>query len=226
MTVAGEVPLGTARHRALSNILFHARQLRHVLIPDLRLDASALADFTQVPQQTKTGHVGHRLHAVDVGESRTREVHLAHHFRCQTNMLGLQQGFFLGGGEYANAQRLGEEQLAARLRGAVALHALGRHHARNGQAEDRLRRIDRVTTGQGNPRLLTGKAPALNHIPGNLRWKGVNRPAQNGNRHDRLTAHREDIADGVSRRNAPEIERVIDNRHKEISGADNAGAVT
>jgi selenide,water dikinase len=37
-------------------------------------------------------------------------------------------------GEHANAQRLGEEQLAARLRGAVALHALGRHHAGNGKS--------------------------------------------------------------------------------------------
>ncbi len=179
-----------------------------------------------MPQQAKTGDVGHRLHAVDIGESGTGQVHLAHHFRCQTFVFRFQQGFFLGGGQHANAQRLGEEQLATRLRGAVAFDALSWHHARDRQTEDRLRRINRVTTGQGDPRLLAGKASALNHLAGYFWRKGVDRPAQNRNRHNRFTAHREDIADGVGRRDAPEIERVIDNRHKEVSGTDNAGAVT
>ena len=226
MAVAGEVALRPARHRALSNVLFHARQFRHILIPDLRLHARALTHFREVPQQTKSGHVGHGLHAVDIGECRTGEVHLTHNFRCQTDMLGLQQGFLLGSGQYANAQRLGEEQFAARLRRAVALHAFGGHHAGDGQAEDRLRRIDRVTTGQGNTRLLAGKASAFDHVAGNLRREGVNRPAQNGDRHNRFTAHRKDIADGVGGRNASEVEWVVDNRHKKVSGADNAGAVT
>src|SRR5690606_16920996 len=102
----------------------------------------------------------------------------------------------------------------------------GRPHAGDGQAEDRLRPIDRVTTGQGNTRLLAGKASAFDHVAGNLRREGVNRPAQNGDRHNRFTAHRKDIADGAGGRNAPEVERVVDDRHKEITGADNAGAVT
>lgn len=133
---------------------------------------------------------------------------------------------FLGGGQHANAQRLGEEQFAARLRGAVALHAFGRHYASNGRAKDWLRRINRVTAGRGNPRLLAGKTTAINHFTGHFRRDGVDRPAQNGNRHDRLTAHCEDIADGVGGRNAPEVERVVDNRHKEVGSTDNAGAVT
>ena len=83
-----------------------------------------------------------------------------------------------------------------------------------------------MTTGQRNSRLLTGETAAINDVAGNFRREGINWPAQNGDGHNRLTAHREDITDGVGGRNAPEIEGVIDNRHKEVSGADNAGAVT
>ncbi|AEW73206.1 hypothetical protein EcWSU1_01767 [Enterobacter ludwigii] len=226
MTIAGKVTLGTARNGARCNVLLHTRQLRHVLIPDLRLYARALTHFGEVSEKAKTGHVGHGFHAVDIRKGRTREVHLAHDLGCQPLVFRLQQRFFLRSSEDTNAQRFGEEQLAARLCGAVAFHALGGHHARDRETEDRLRRIDRMPPGQRDPRLLAGKTSPFNHLTGNFRGKGVDRPAQNGNRHNRFAPHGENIADGVGGRNTPEIERVVDNRHKEVGGTDNAGAVT
>jgi selenophosphate synthase len=40
------------------------------LATEVRLHARALTDFREVPQQAKTGDVGHRLYAVDIGERR------------------------------------------------------------------------------------------------------------------------------------------------------------
>ncbi|MNL33405.1 hypothetical protein D3C87_1553160 [compost metagenome] len=177
-------------------------------------------------EQTKTGDVGHRFDAVDIGKCRARQVHLAHHFRGKTDMFWLKQGFFLRSREHTNPQRFGEEKFAAFLRGTVALHALGRHHAGDGEAEDRFWRVDGVSTRQRDARLLAGKATAFDHFACNFWWNSVDWPAENGDRHNRFTAHREDVADGVGRRDTPEIKRVIDNGHKEVSGADDAGAIT
>ncbi|MNZ54706.1 hypothetical protein D3C78_726170 [compost metagenome] len=140
-------------------------------------------------------------------------------------MFWFEQRFFLGGGQHANPQWFGQEQFATRLRGAVALDAFRRDDAGDGQTKNRLRGVDGMATRQRDPRLLTGKAPALNHFASNFRRKGVNRPAQDGDRHDRFTAHRKNIADRIGGRDAPKIKRVIDDRHKEIGRADNAGAV-
>jgi hypothetical protein len=66
----------------------------------------------------------------------------------------------------------------------------------------------------GRSRLLAGKTPALHHFAGNFRRQGINRPAKNGNRHNRFSAHRENIADGVGGGDTAKVERVVDNRHK------------
>ena len=141
-------------------------------------------------------------------------------------MLRLQQRFFLSGSQDADAQRFSQEQLAAGLRGAVFLHAFGRHNTGNCQAENRLWGVNRVTTRQRDTRLFTSKTTALGHLAGNFWRQFANRPAENSDRHNRLTAHREDIADGVGRRDAAKVERVVDNRHKEIGGTDDRGTVT
>ena len=141
-------------------------------------------------------------------------------------MLWLEQRFFLRGGQYADPQRFGEIQFAARLGGAVFLDALGGHHAGDRQTEDRLRGVNGVAARQRDPRLLAGKAPALHHFASDFRRQGVDRPAEDGNRHNRFPAHSENIADGVGGGDAAKVERVIDNRHKEIGGADDRGAIT
>ena len=83
-----------------------------------------------------------------------------------------------------------------------------------------------MAAGKRDPRLLAGKAPALNHLTGNFRRQGIDGPAENSDRHNRLTAHGENIADGVGRRNAPKVEGVVDDRHKKIGSTDDRRAVT
>ena len=186
----------------------------------MRLHAGSAAHFAEVAEQAKAGDVGHRLHPVDSGKRGASEVHLAHGLRRQPLMLRLEQRFFLCGGQHADPQRFGEIQFAARLRGAVFLDALGGHHAGDRQTEDRLRGVNGVAARQRDPRLLAGKAPALHHFAGDFRRQGVDRPAENGNRHNRFPAHGENIADGVGGGNAAKVERIIDNRHKKVGGAD------
>jgi hypothetical protein len=50
----------------------------------------------------------------------------------------------------------------------------------------------------------------------------VERHAEDGERHDGLGTHRIDIRDRVGRGNPAEIERIIDDRHEEIGGGDDA----
>ncbi|CCK02251.1 GCN5-related N-acetyltransferase [Cronobacter sakazakii 701] len=225
VAVARKVTAGAARHRALRDVFFHAWQFRHGLIPELRLQARALAHFAEVPQQPEAGDIRHRPHAVDLCEISARFIHGAHHFCRKILMFRAQQRFFLSGGQHADTQRLGEKEFATRLGGAVFLHALGWHHAGDGETENRLRRVDGVAARQRDARLLTRKAPAFHDLARDFRRERVNRPAEDRNRHDRFAAHRVDVADGVGRSDTAKIERVVHDGHEEIRGADNARAV-
>src|SRR3546814_1649777 len=73
---------------------------------------------------------------------------------------------------------------------------------------------------QGNTRLVTDGTTAANHLTSDFRSQYVDRPAENRNRHQRITAHRVDVADGIGGGDATEIKRIIDNRHEKIGGGD------
>ncbi|MNC43239.1 hypothetical protein D3C75_920910 [compost metagenome] len=82
-----------------------------------------------------------------------------------------------------------------------------------------------MTTRQRNSGLLAYKTPTFNDFTRDFWCQGVNRPAKNGDSHNRFAAHRIDITDRVGSSNAPKIERIVDDRHKEVSGADDTSAV-
>ncbi len=176
-------------------------------------------------EQAKAGDVGHGFHPWDVRKGCASDVHLAHDVPRQPLVLRLQQRFFLGGGQNADPQRFGQEQFAPGFGGAVFLHSRGRHNAGDRQAKNRLRGVNGVAPGQRNPRLLAGKASALDHLPGDLWRQRGDRPAEDRNRHDRLAAHGKDIANGVGGGDAAKVEGIIHDRHKEIGRADDAGPV-
>ena len=67
-----------------------------------------------------------------------------------------------------------------------------------------------MAPGQRDPRLLAGKTTALNHLTGNFRRQGIDGPAENSDRHNRLTAHGENIADGVGRRDRRTVAEIVD----------------
>jgi selenide,water dikinase len=59
------------------------------------------------------------------------------------------------------------------------------------------------------------------HIDGNL----VERHPENRQRQDRLGPHGVDVRDGVGGGDAAEVERIVDDRHEEVRGGDDAGVV-
>lgn len=63
------------------------------------------------------------------------------------------------------------------------------------------------------------------YFAGNFWGKFVNRLVEDRNRYNRFVFYREDIVDGVSRRNAVKIERIINDRYKEVGGIDNVGVI-
>jgi hypothetical protein len=142
--------------------------------------------------------------------------------RASPDVLLAQLGLLLGGSENADAQRFGQVQLAADRGSVVALHVSLVHHTGHGQAEDRLRCIDRVSTGQRYARGIAHRTAATNHLAGDLRCKHVDRPAENGDGHQRLAAHGVDVADGVGGGDAAEVEGVIDDGHEEIGRGNHA----
>ncbi len=71
---------------------------------------------------------------------------------------------------------------------------------------------------QRNARRVAHRATATNHFPRHFRRQHIHRPAENRDRHQRIAAHRVDVADRIGRGDAAEVERVIDNRHEKIGG--------
>ena len=53
----------------------------------------------------------------------------------------------------------------------------------------------------------------------------VDRHAEDREGEDRLSAHRVDVGERVGRGDAAEVERVVDHRHEEVGGRDDAGLV-
>nr|GFD21595.1 hypothetical protein [Tanacetum cinerariifolium] len=92
---------------------------------------------------------------------------------------------------------LGQEQLAAHGCGVVPLHEAFFHESRHRQAKDRFGCVNGVTACQRNARGVTHCAAAPDHFTGDFGRQHVDRPAENGDRHQRVAAHGVDVADGV-----------------------------
>src|SRR5690606_30149679 len=88
------------------------------------------------------------------------------------------------------------------------------------QAEDRLRRIDGVTASQRNAGGVADRTAAADHLAGDFRRQHVDRPAEDGDGHQRAAAHGVDVADRVGGGDAPEVEGIVDDGHEEVGGGD------
>jgi GNAT superfamily N-acetyltransferase len=99
------------------------------------------------------------------------------------------------------------------------------HHAGDGQAEDRLGGVDGVAAGQRDAGFGAHGAAAANHFAGHFRRQHVDRPAEDGDGHQRVAAHGVDVADGVGGGDAAEVEGIVDDGHEEVGGRDHAAFV-
>src|SRR5690606_693652 len=65
---------------------------------------------------------------------------------------------------------------------------------------------------------LAGGPAAGHHLAGHFRRQQVDRPAEDGDGHQRVAAHGIDVADGIGGGNTPEVEGIVDNGHEEVGG--------
>ncbi len=82
-----------------------------------------------------------------------------------------------------------------------------------------------MTAGQVYADIRAGLSATVHDGAGDFGIQFVGWPTEHGNRHQRAAAHRIDIADRVGGGDAPEVERVVDDRHEEIRGTDDTTAV-
>src|SRR5262245_48701983 len=88
---------------------------------------------------------------------------------------------------------------------------------------DRLGAVDRVATGHGDPDRCTYRRPACENGPYRLGRYLVDWHAQNGECHDRSSTHGIDVGDRIAGGDPAEIVRVVNHRHEEVGGGDDAG---
>ena len=76
-----------------------------------------------------------------------------------------------------------------------------------------------------NTRVRTRLATAFHDQPGYFGRQLIDRPTQNRDGHHRCSAHCVDVRNGIGRRNAAKSQRIIDDGHKEIGGADHCRTI-
>jgi len=91
-------------------------------------------------------------------------------------------------------------------------------HTEHHQTINGLDRIDRVATCDGNAGTGTDIVPAFQDLTDRFLGQDIDGHAHQGQRKNGRRAHGINIGNGIRRRNATKIVRVIHDRHKEIRG--------
>ena len=94
------------------------------------------------------------------------------------------------------------------------------HQTHHDEAIDWLYRINRVATRDGNPGGSTDGLPAIQNLADRRGRQHADRHPDKSQGHDRRTAHRVNIADGVGRCDPTKVERIVHDRHEEVGRGD------
>jgi|GEM_PF-829487 len=129
-----------------------------------------------------------------------------------------------GGGDDPGAQGLGEHERVAVAQAGVAQHPVRVDLAGHGQAELRLRVIDRVPAGGHVAALRRDLGRSGEHVLQHAGGQFTGVPADEVEGEQRAAAHRVHIRDGIDRGHPPPGARVIDDGRDEI-GRRHQGAV-
>ena len=189
----------------------------HVFGADVYRAAAALGHLEAVAQQGEARHIGAAVDAVFHHDVPRRLVQRGHLAVDAVHHAAVHQSRFGGGGQYAHAQRLGQNQHVAGLRAAVGQDAAGMHETGHRQTVDRFRAVNGVAAGDDDASLigLVIAAPQqlLHHIGGH----GLG-DAHDVQRQLRLAAHGVYVADGIGRGDLPIQEGIVHDRREEIRG--------
>ena len=134
----------------------------------------------------------------------------------------LEFALLLGGGEDADADRLGQIEGVTHLGGVVLLDGIQRHDTGYREAEDGLGSVDAVATRQRDARFVAHLTATVDHLLGHFGGQGIDGPTENGDGDDGLAAHGVDVADGVGGGNAAKGKGIVDDGHEEVGGGNNA----
>ncbi len=175
--------------------------------------------------QAEAGDVGQRMHAVQRGQLGPGRVELRRR-SDHPRIAGSVEALLLQRrAEDAHAQRLAQHQDVARAGVGVAAQLARVDQAEHDQAVDRLDRVDAVAAGDRDAGGAADAGAAVEDAPDGRRRQHLHRHADDGQGHDRLAAHRVDVADRVGRRDAAEVVRVVDDRHEEVGRRDQRRAL-
>ncbi len=225
VAVARPVAVRGAGDEALLGELGGVLEQRHVGCFQPHSELRPTRQLECMAQYAEAGNVGNGVHVLVLRELGPDAVQGRRGVDHLLIGLGQQRGLLDRGRVDADADRLGEDQLVARLRIGVAPHLIRPADADHRQAIDRLGAIDRMATSHGNACRGTDGRAAFQDLAHHLDRNLVDRHAEDGERHDRLAAHGIDVGDGVGRGDAAEIVGIVDHRHEEIGGRDDAGVV-
>jgi hypothetical protein len=77
-----------------------------------------------------------------------------------------------------------------------------------------------MSARERNAGVRAHRLAALQHCGNHVMRQHVDRHSDDGERHQRFAAHCIDVGERVGRRNAAEVERIVDDRHEEVCGRD------
>ncbi len=191
---------------------------RQILQLHLCGQARTTADFQKMAGQAEPGHIGHRMQSVQIGQGNPDTVELG----GVADHLGIagcvELALLQRGGQYPHAQRLAQHQDIARPGVRIAPDPIRVHQAQANQPIDGFKHVDAVAAGNRNARFTADAGAALEHAAYNLGRQLGNRHAHQRQRHDGRAAHGVDIGQGIGRRDATKIKRIVDYRREKIGG--------
>ncbi|EKE17651.1 MAG: hypothetical protein ACD_10C00337G0003 [uncultured bacterium] len=151
MTIAFPVTRRSAGDIARLNKIEGTRHYWNIAKIQPGTQVAALAKLQQMAEQAETRHIGHRMHAVQTGQHRTRRIQLRRAGDHGLVIAGVQLLLFERGAINADTECLAENQFVARPGGRVAFEMCRVDQPDGNQAINRLDRIDSMTAGNWNP---------------------------------------------------------------------------
>ncbi len=187
-------------------------------------DAAPLGQLVGVAEQAEPRDVGHRARrcrAERVGRVRVERPHERDRLVV---LLARRPSLAVGGHDERRPQRLRQEQHVAGSRAALGPDRVGARDADDGEPVLRLLVADRVTAREDR----AGRA----HLGGGGRKDRGDRLRRellgeggDGQGQQRRPAHREDVVEGVRRRDGAVVVRVVDERREEVHREDESAVV-
>ncbi len=160
------------------------------------------------------------MHARHFGQLSARSIELGRagdHLRVtgRVELILLQRGRI-----DADSERLAEDDCITCPGARVPLDLARMHQAHHDEPVDRLDRVDRMAAGDRDSGGRADRLAAFDDAPNHFDRQLVDRHPEQRERHDRCAAHRVDVRDRVGRRDAPEVEGIVDDRHEEVGRRD------